>query len=360
MNKILSTIIVLLIAWLSYLNFRVDSLNQELKADQLPSTHIQEVNVSGFSTDLTEVVKLTQTAVVGIQLRDNHGTYDTGSGVIWDVRDEFVYVVSDSSIVVDENEIIIVFDNGSSYSGSLVGIDEVLGLALISVQPEFSVEPIIRGDSTLLQGAEWVIALGSSQTNASYGSISVGVVSKVNLTQTLDLDKDGINDWESLLIQSDLTLGRGNTGGPFINMNGEMIGLGSTMITNAGSTGATIIPIEEIELSIEHLITKGEVSRYWLGIDVLDISKMASYQKSYHGINLDQLEGMYVQNIQSNSVLASIGVRRGDILVMINDTSLQSFESYRRLLYSETEFQIESVTLLRDQEQIVLENKEND
>ncbi len=350
MKKLNILLIAILLVWVTYLSFEI-SLIQNNTVEVIEETTIIENTINGFSSDLTEVIEDNAPYVVGVTSKHHDGMLQSASGVIWDVIEGEVYILT-SFYLYNENETIeVIFDNGDRFSSEIVGVDEVTSIMLLKVMPGFSVEAIHKSDSSLLKNGEWVIATGSSQVNANQGNLAIGLLSKVNSLTILELENQNIESWQTLTMKSQIEVGSGLLGGPLINMAGEMVGLNSTL-SDELSNSSTLIPVNELKKITKQLIELGSVTRLDFGTTVLDVANLANYQKSSLGINLDITSGLYIEQIEENSIASELGIKEGDILIMIDETNLTNFDAYRDFLYDQLLF--EKVTVIRNNENIDL------
>ncbi|MFQ8583226.1 MAG: S1C family serine protease [Holdemania massiliensis] len=106
---------------------------------------------------------------------------------------------------------------------------------------------------------EWVMAIGHSMGAEADGSVTVGVISSKDRTISMDVDKDGTDDWDMLVLQTDAAINAGNSGGPLINMNGELIGITTMKLQGNSTEGISFaIPINEVTTIVEQLKASGK------------------------------------------------------------------------------------------------------
>lgn len=335
-------------SWNAFLTYKINLLETP-RDNQEPVINVVNKTVTGFSTDLTKIVEEAQSKVVGILAQRGNLVLGSSSGAIYKSDKKEVLILTNYAPLEVAANIKVIFDNGFQKEAELVGYDELMDLALLKVVTDFSVEPFTLADSSLQKAGEWALALGSARSNGNLSTVSVGVLSGPEKTRLVNLDGNPTQDWEMLLTQTDAIINQGNTGGPLINMEGELVGITSYQLSQNINAGvSTAIPSNELSLIVDQLLTKGEVSRIKLGLSTLDVQAMTVYQKSYLGINLDVLQGIYIQEIIPDSIALDSGLQVGDIILAIGDNKITNYRQYRRALYEKTPENGFEITILRD------------
>lgn len=347
MKKLLILILVLLAGWNGYLTYRIENMNTELSQSSAPEIHIVENNVNGFSTDLTKVVEKAEAFTVTVLGSVGSLNVEISNGIIWKTVEQEVYILTVANDYYTSWQVI--FDNGAQIEAEFIGSDSETGLTLLKAAPDFSVEAAMLGSSSLLKKGEWLIAVGGSSPQLSYGTISIGIVSAAQHETDVDLDGDGIEDWQNLVLNADIKADRFNVGDALVNMNGEVVGMISDKYQNE------VLPVDEIALIAESLFSSGMVNRCSLGISVVDISELTGYQKSHLGLSLDVTSGLYISKVDENSSAYKAGVRVGDILCGINDTDIIGMLQYRQQLYKLKSGDAVALSLMRGETELKME-----
>jgi len=233
-------------------------------------------------------------------------TQGLGSGFIISRKGDEYYVVTNNHVAGNAEEISVKMDNGDEYTASLVGTDPRKDLALLKFTSTKNLPLAKLGNSDSLYVGDWVLAIGSPFGYKS--SVSAGIVSALGRQNGPD---GNINDF----IQTDAAINQGNSGGPLVNMNGEVIGI-NTWITT--STGGSIglgfsIPINNVKRTIDDFIQHGEVKYGWLGVSIGDLpSEVASDMK------VDEKKGAFVFQVFSHSPADDGGILPGDFILSVN------------------------------------------
>lgn len=322
MKKLLWVGIVVLTIWNLILTVQVNKLSENHEIGET----VVENTVNGFSTDLTEVVSKVQSTLVTIKCDDS-----IASGVIYSKDDNGVYIVTNYHVIENANNISVMLDNYSSFSASVVGYDEYTDIALLNIKPSFDVETIKLGNSAILKSGEFVLALGNPAGIDYQSSISLGIVSSNSR-----ILETRINNRSYLInmLQSDILLNDGNSGGPLVNMAGELVGINTFSLDKDNVAGLSFaLPVNELKLVCNELLNDGKVTKFNLGLKPHAIKDMPNYQKNALGIRLDQIGGLYISGVKVGFTGSYLGVIQGDILLKINDVEINSIDDYIKMEY---------------------------
>jgi len=306
--------------------------------------------VAGVNTSeaMVAAVRQVSPAVVTVRSRAAEGA-GSGSGVI--VSDQG-YIITNNHVVEGASQLAVVFADSTQRQAELVGTDPLNDIAVIKVDGELPGVAAI-GDAAALQPGEQVLAIGSPLGNFR-NTVTAGVVSATNRS---------VGSMEGL-IQTDAAINSGNSGGPLINLSGEVVGINTLVVRNEMAYGSAA-PVEGLGFAVpstifrnvaDQLIATGEVRYPFLGISYLTIDGTVAAEFS-----LPVQNGAFVQSlqpgqsgVQPGSAAAQAGLRDGDIITAINGQQLDANTSLRQLLLQHRPGDTVTLTLLRDgQEQQV-------
>ena len=274
-----------------------------------------ENEVNGFSTDLTHLYDDVISSIVTVRSDTANGT-----GVIIRQVDNTVYVATSYHIIEGAETVDIAIDNYQEIEATIVGFDAIRDVAILSFESVFRVDPIDFGASALLESGEFVVAIGSPLSVDYRGSLSFGLVSSARRTLELTVSDQ---DYFITMIQTDVTLNSGNSGGPLINMAGELVGLNTLSMTVDDASGLSFaLSSAELRHIADEIIETGEVTKCDLGIRTVELSSMTNYQKAALNIDLDVVSGLLVRDVKADFLANSIGLRTGDIILEINDETI--------------------------------------
>ena len=228
------------------------------------------------------------------------------------------YVLTNDHVAGNAKEITVTLTNKKKYQADIIGTDQVSDVCLLKLKTEKNETfPYVNlGNSDEVMTGEWVIALGNPFglfENIDQPIVTVGVVSAKGMNLAVDEGRSYRG-----LIQTDAVINAGNSGGPLVNSNGEVIGI-NTLIYTAGVSQAYIgygfaLPINRVKAIMDELKRKGKVDRkFWTGMEIKPVDvQIARY------FGLKQAQGVIVSDVAKSSPADRAGVQIADIIVEIN------------------------------------------
>ncbi len=238
-----------------------------------------------------------------------------GSGVIVARDGDTVYVLTNDHVAGRADEIEVVLHDGRSFGGELVGSDSLMDLAMVSFETTEEVPLATLGNSENLAVGDWVFAVGNPLGYES--TVTAGIVSAIGRDAGATSNLSGVTDY----IQTDAAINRGNSGGPLVNLDGEVVGINTWI---ASGTGGSIglgfaIPVNNAQRAVEDFIAEGSVEYSWLGVQIGNVGEdMADV------LGLDSTNGAIISSIWNNSPGARSGLLPGDVILEINGASIDS------------------------------------
>ena len=258
-----------------------------------------------------------------------------GSGVIVDAENG--YILTNHHVVGQADEIEVSLVDGRTFEAEMVGSDAATDIALIKVDAEdLSEMPI--GDSNDVRVGDFVIAIGSP-----YGlthTVTSGIVSALGRT---GISRDGYEDF----IQTDASINPGNSGGALVNMNGELIGINSVIISRSGGNVGIgfAVPTEIASSIMGQILDFGEIRRGLLGVNIQTIDPEAA-----ETLGADIEGGAIITRVFPNSAAEDAGLEVGDIIVAVNDKKVSSGTELRNTIGLLRSGDTVSIRYLRDNE----------
>lgn len=309
-------------------------------------------NATYATTDLTKAAEKGNLKTVALDTGNG-----SGSGAIYQsVEDDGKYlvtIITNYHVVTTNKEVDVLFANGQTIVGNVVGGDIFTDLAVVKVETNFQVEAFTIGDSSTLKLGEWVLAIGSPLGLEFSGSVSEGIISGTDRILGVDLNKDGVDDWDMLVLQTTAAINPGNSGGPLTNLNGDLIGINSMKISQSSVEGMGFaIPINEVIPIVEQLINTGDVVRPLIGLSARSLSDFTMAQRSYYGLPLDVENGIVITDVIPKSAAEKAGLEVSDIIIKINDEEVKSFKEFRINLYKHKKGDLLSLEVHRGKEVI--------
>ena len=337
MKRLTAFLLVALIGWnivLTILYLPSKENSTAAGAAQKTNQKVESASVD-ITSDVTELVAKSENKVVTVTAKARGQSIDSGSGAVYKVDGKTVYIITNNHVVADGDEAIVTFANGKEQKVEIVGKDELTDLALLKTEVDFKAEAFVMGNSSLVKKGEYVIAMGSPLGIEYQGSVSGGLISGVDRRMEMDIDNNGVADWDVNVLQTDAAINPGNSGGPLINMAGELIGINSMKITDTSVEGfGFALPINEVLPIITELENNGKVVRPILGISVQPIEQLSMLDKAYLGIDSKVESGLLIVKVASRTPAAAAGIKEGDILVKFDGKDIKDYKQFRQYLYS--------------------------
>src|SRR5690606_3885867 len=184
-----------------------------------------------------------------------------GSGFIIDASG---LVVTNNHVIADADEVTVILNDGSKLRAEILGRDKKTDIALLKVKSDKPLVAVKFGDSEKLRLGEWVIAIGNPFSLG--GTVTAGIVSARNR----DINSGPYDNY----IQTDAAINRGNSGGPLFNLNGEVVGVNTAIISpSGGSIGIGFaVPAKTVTNVVDQLRQFGETRRGWLGVRIQQVT----------------------------------------------------------------------------------------
>ena len=237
-----------------------------------------------------------------------------GSGFIVDPAG---LVVTNNHVIADADEVNVILNDGSTLKAEVVGRDQRTDLALLRVKPTKPLKAVKFGDSDKLRLGEWVIAIGNPFSLG--GSVTAGIVSARNR----DIQSGPYDNY----IQTDAAINRGNSGGALFNLNGEVIGVNTAIISpTGGSIGIGFaVPSNSAVQVVDQLKQYGETRRGWLGVHVQNVTEEIATS-----MGLKEPAGALVAKVSPDSPAAAAGIEESDVILKFDGQPIESMRSLPR------------------------------
>ena len=254
----------------------------------------------------------------GNQMPKRENLTGLGSGFI--ISDEG-YVVTNNHVISGADQITVIFNNGiDEVSAEIVGTDPKTDIAVLKIDPSsVNIQSVDWGDSDISRVGDIVLAIGNPLGLG--GTVTSGIISSINR----DIGGGPYVDF----IQTDAPINRGNSGGPLFNLDGEVIGINSMIISQTGgSVGLGFsIPSKTAKLIVEQIISFGQAKRGRLGVQIQDLTEEFSDSLGY-----DSTEGAFVASVEPNSPAALSNIQAGDIIIEFNNQKISSFKDLPKVV----------------------------
>src|SRR5437868_4112676 len=239
-----------------------------------------------------------------------------GSGFIIDASG---IVVTNNHVISEADEVTVILNDGSRLKAEVIGKDQKTDIALLRVKPEKPLEAVKFGDSDRLRLGEWVIAIGNPFSLG--GSVTAGIVSARNR----DINSGPYDNY----IQTDAAINRGNSGGPLFNLDGEVIGVNTAIISpSGGSIGIGFaVPSTTAMAVLDQLREFKEVRRGWLGVRIQQVTDEIA-----ESLNVRPARGALVAGIDDKGPAKPAGIEPGDVIVKFDGKDIKEMRDLPKIV----------------------------
>jgi serine protease Do len=258
-----------------------------------------------------------------------------GSGFIIDASG---IVVTNNHVIADADEITVILNDGTRLKATLLGKDTKVDLAVLKVTTDKPLKAVKFGDSEKLRLGEWVIAIGNPFSLG--GTVTAGIVSARNR----DINSGPYDNY----IQTDAPINRGNSGGPLFNLDGEVVGINTAIISpSGGSIGIGFsVPSRTAVAVIDQLKQFGETRRGWLGVRIQMVTDEIA-----ESLNIKPPHGALVAGIDDKGPAKPAGIEAGDVIIKFDGKEIKEMRDLPRVVADTTVGKAVEVIIIRKGQQ---------
>lgn len=264
---------------------------------------------------------------------EDHKASSLGSGFVIDAKEGII--VTNNHVIDGADEIIANFNDGSKLKAQLIGKDTKADLAVLKVVP--GKKPLVAvpfGSSTKLKTGDWVMAIGNPFGLG--GSVTLGIIS----AKQRDINSGPYDEF----LQTDAAINKGNSGGPLFNMDGEVIGINTAIISpSGGSIGIGFaVPSDSAVVIVEQLRKYGEARRGWLGVKIRSVTDDMA-----ESLGMKESTGALIESVTPDGPAAKSGIADGDIILKFDGHDITNVRSLTRAVAQTPVDKSVSVDILR-------------
>ena len=308
---------------------------------------VQKQVAYDVNTNTTKAVEKAADAVVGInniqstsfwsddQADSEEEAAGTGSGVVYKKAGGKAFVVTNHHVVEGATKLEVSLIDGTKIPAKLLGSDVWTDLAVLEIDADKIKKVAEFGDSDILKMGEPVIAIGNPLGATFSGSVTQGIISGLKRTIPVDINQDGLIDWNAEVLQTDAAINPGNSGGALINITGQLVGINSMKIAQNAVEGIGLsIPINSARPIIDDLEKFGTVKRPYMGVDLKSVSEIpAYYQEEALKLPRSINYGVALRQVVPNSPAAQAGLQELDVIVEMDGQKINDVIDLRKHLY---------------------------
>ncbi len=260
-----------------------------------------------------------------------------GSGFVIDPSG---IVVTNNHVIGDANDISVIFPDGSRLKAEIIGKDSKVDLAVLKVKSDKPLKAVRFGDSETIRPGDWVMAIGNPFGLG--GSVTAGIVS----ARGRNIESGPYDNY----IQTDASINKGNSGGPLFNMNGEVIGINTAILSpTGGSVGIGFaVPASTAVPIIDQLREFGETRRGWLGVRIQNVDDPTA-----EALNLGSARGALIAGIDDKGPARPAGLEVGDVIVRFDGKEVKDSRDLPRIVASTPVGKAVDVTIVRKGQEMV-------
>src|SRR6266403_995583 len=243
-------------------------------------------------------------------------TNSLGSGFIIDTSG---IVVTNNHVIADADEINVIMNDGTKIKAEIVGIDKKTDLAVLKFKPLRTLTAVKFGDSDKLRLGDWVVAIGNPFSLG--GTVTAGIVSAKNR----DISSGPYDSY----IQTDAAINRGNSGGPLFNLDGEVVGVNTLIISpSGGSIGIGFaVPSKTVVGVVDSLRQFGELRRGWRGVRIQQVTDEIA-----ESLNIKPARGALVAGVDDKGPAKPAGIEPGDVGVKFDGKDVKDPRDLSRVV----------------------------
>ena len=284
-------------------------------------------------------------------LNDNGDTLSTGTGFVYAKDDKYGYVLTNAHVVSGDSNIQATLSNNKVVKLTILGTDSYTDLAVLRMDAKDVLQVASIGTSENMEVGNTVFTVGSPMGATYAGTVTKGILSgKDRLVETST--SNNLLNSESYIVkvlQTDAAISPGNSGGPLVNLAGDVIGITSLKLVDEEVEGMGFaIPIEDAMNYVDTL-EKGEtIQRPMMGVQIIDLTN--KYVLYRYGINVDDSieSGVMLMEVSNGYPAADAGLKDGDVITEINGEKISTTSQFKYELYKHSVGDTIEVTYIRD------------
>lgn len=298
-------------------------------------------NVNITDTGIADAVEKIYDAVVVVKTYQKNQLYSTGTGFVYKKDDNTAYILTNNHVIESGDAIYVVFNDGRQVETEVEGKDIYSDIAVLSLSADEVTTVAKMGSSEDARIGDTVFTVGAPIDSDAYsGTVTRGILSGKNRLVGVSTQNSNVSDIMMSVLQTDAAINSGNSGGPLVNANGEVIGITSLKLSSSGSMSTAsiegmgfAIPIETA-LSYAEKLEKGEtIERPSLGISMFNLADAMSYYfPNLNRIGVDH--GVYVDSVEAGSPAEKGGIKAGDVITEVDEKEVTNLAYLRYLLYN--------------------------
>ena len=248
-------------------------------------------------------------------------------------------VITNNHVIANAEDIIVRINN-KEYKAKVIGADPYSDLAVLKIDTKETFNIVEFGNSDKARVGDWVMAIGNPFGLG--GTVTSGIISARNR----DINLTRYDDF----IQTDASINQGNSGGPLFDMNGNVIGINTAIISPSGASSGIgfAIPVSTVKNITSQIIDFGSVKRGLLGVIISDLSEDVAEQ-----LGLDIDKGALIQEVSPDSAAEDAGLEPGDVIIKVDDKDIENVNDLRNAIGLKRSGERVKIEIIRNNREII-------
>jgi serine protease Do len=277
-----------------------------------------------------------------------------GAGTGFIVSEDGLVLTNKHVVSDDTAEYIVIMSDGKEYPAKILAKDPVQDLAIMKIDSSTKFKPLTLGSAEDIQIGQSVIAIGNA-LGEFQNTVSVGVISGLGRTVVASGGTIGTETLEDI-IQTDAAINKGNSGGPLLNLKGEVIGI-NTAVSTSGQNISFAISIDKAKKDIEQVKGSGKISYPYMGVRYVVISKQYAESKKLsvdYGAIITKGDSVDDPAIAAGSPAEKAGLKEGDIILEMGGEKITEDNTIAKIITSYNSYDSVDLKILRDGKEMII------
>lgn len=341
-----SVIVISILKWTPLLS-KLDTTVSSSSNDKI-TTNTKKNNVYEKSS-LAAAIENVYDSVVMVQSYKNGEVQSTGTGFIYKKDSNYGYVMTNQHVVSNADKVVLVLSNDEEIEAKILGGDEYLDLAVMSISKDKVPQVATIGSSEDMKVGDTIFTIGTPMGYEYRGTVTSGILSGKDRLVSVSVSNSSSSDWVMKVLQIDAAINPGNSGGPLVNASGKVIGINSMKLVQDEIEGMGFaIPIEIAMAHIDELEKGKKIEWPLLGISMANVTDSTLLRRNDITIDKSIKEGTVVVEISEGSGASKSDLKPGDVITKLNGEKVKDTAYLRYELYKNKPGDTIEVTYIRD------------
>lgn len=293
-----------------------------------------EKEVTVTDNGIADAVEKLYDAVVVITSTNNGKEVSGGTGFVYKVAGDKAFILTNNHVISSADAAKVEFTDGKEVDAKIVGGDTDSDIAVLSVSKDDIVSVAEMGKSEDSRLGDTVFTIGSPISTDYSWTVTRGILSGKDRMVEVSLEGENASNYAISVLQTDASINSGNSGGPLANVNGQVIGVTNMKLVSDSVEGIGFaIPIEDAITIGDDLVENGKVERPLLGVSMIDLVNRYNLYEQGITLNTELTEGVVIVKVQAGSPADKAGLKRGDIIIGLDDDAIDDIATLRYKLY---------------------------